>query len=115
MTHCIPLTLTTDEALLMSELFTLSENKTNPRKPSLSLIRVALNMIAEKIVTEETLIEHMQKWRTRANLADQLSRSEMDRALHFLKNPPPQKPTQPQAKPQPVRRVWVNPDANKRR
>jgi hypothetical protein len=83
MTHCLRLTLTTDEAFQLSEFFTLT-SQPSENKPSVSLIRTALGMIADSIVSEETLLAKMSEWRTRVALSEKLSQNDYDRALCLL-------------------------------
>ena len=82
-THCIRMNLTTDEALLLCDLFSQFKEE-DDSAPTFSLLRVAMGMVADKTVNEETLVSDMAKWRLRESLAAVLTTSDFNRALTYL-------------------------------
>ncbi len=108
-THSLQVLLTTDEAVLLSAYF---DSRTAADSPQISLIRAFILALSDGKVNESTLISEMAKIRTRARLADELSQSEYDRAIAFLKSPPSQ--AQPTTPAKTERRVFI-PEPPRRR
>ena len=90
-THCLRIALSDDEALALSELLS-AKKETDPH---LSLIRAFLINQALKEIDEQRLIEIMADFKTKRNLAVNLSRLAYDRAMSYIKNPPPIAPAKP--------------------
>jgi len=84
-THCIRINLTTDEALVLSSTMQKEQDK-GEDSPSVSLLRLALKMIAEKTVNEDMLLDDMARWRLREALAVALYTPDFDRALTYLES-----------------------------
>ncbi len=118
LTHYVAIALTTDEALELSQYFTLAKQEQAANAPTYTLARMAILQLADMDISEDALLNDMAKWRARARLAEKLSDAEYNRALSLLSeaDKPKSKP-KPAEQPKPIsqRRVYIPPPLTKKR
>lgn len=82
-THRLSIALTTDEALLVSELL---KAKQDAKEPSISLIRAILCQMSTAFIDDVQLLQYMADWRTKKQLAMSLSEKDYSRIMSILSN-----------------------------
>ena len=99
LTHCVHIGLTTEEALIVSDMFTRNMEK---QEPTLSLIRALILLLADQDGTpSDVLVKAMASVQVKQDLAKVLSAPEVSRALSLLDNAKKAKEQPPKPKPAP--------------
>jgi hypothetical protein len=102
LTHYVQVALTTDEAVALSLHFDRVKKEDHPT----SLIRAFLINQSLDGIDENKLVEIMATLKLKSALAEKLSRSDFDKAMSFIKNPP-QKQLPPEPTKTAHKRVYI--------
>ena len=81
-THYLPLSLTKDQAVALSEWF--ESDKSVPDMPKTELIRAAIFDMVLSGTSEEKIASVSERWRTIQSLSESFSKPQVDKARSFL-------------------------------